>query len=146
MLSLDYIAGCIDCDGSISISSRNRDNSFNFVVNFRQLEYARPYLEEMQQILGAGKIYTHSGPGQKMLTWQTTTMEEARKVCQILIPYLKFKRRQAELVVKAIDIWESSKLGRKGAGFYHSQDAKDQIKVIAKSLNINNQTNTIRKK
>src|SRR5574339_1079935 len=93
-LSLDYIAGAIDADGSISISiSKNRyvnkrgesEPQFSFVINLRCIQKNRWLLEDVVETLGAGKIYDHkasSPTSTAMSSWQTTTHEDTLYVCE----------------------------------------------------------------
>lgn len=144
MISLSYIAGLIDADGSISISKRSasggRYTSWAFVVNFRQLETARSTIEELKALLGAGSIYDHTGGGTlKMLSWQTTRIGEAQRVCEILLPHLIIKSRQAQEMLRAIDLWNQYKVGK-----ISRVEADSQIEYIARNMNVNNQTSTYR--
>lgn len=139
MLSLEYIAGLIDCDGSLCISYKKRDNAWSFVVNFRQLEKARPILEELQSTLQVGKIYYHSGGGpQKMLTWQTTNIEDTRKVCHLLRQHLRIKQTEATQMLLAISFWRSYK-----KGLMSRQEADSYIDECISKMNLCNQTGRI---
>lgn len=146
-LSLDYIAGLIDADGSISISKKNWKQGkysyqyWNFIINFRQLEISREVVEAVQTKIGAGKIYNHKGGGtKKMLTWQTTKHDEAAKVCELLLPYLHIKVFQASELIRAVGVWNSYKVGQ-----ISHEEADCIIGEIALSLNNNNQTETSRR-
>lgn len=157
MLNLNYIAGLIDADGSISISvSKNRykkkDNSdtsiqFAFIVNFRQVDRYRSIVEELQETLGVGKIYdfNQTGRSQPMITWQTTKEEETLLVCKTLLPYLRIKKDQAELIIQALEIWEQGRLGRRGVGYYHTEESKQQVLEISARMNPSQQKDTSRR-
>lgn len=157
MLSLEYIAGLIDSDGSISISlSKNRYKrkdsvgdetvSFAFIVNFRQVNQYKFILEEIQETLGIGKIYNHTNAnGQPMSSWQTTKELEALEICRILLPYLRIKKDQAELMIEALTIWQSGRLGRKGAGYYHTEESKKEVIRISNLMNPSQQKETSRR-
>jgi hypothetical protein len=139
VLSLDYIAGLIDCDGSICISYRKRENAWAFVVNFRQLEKARFVLEDLQETLGAGKIYRHSGAGpQKMLTWQTTKIVETEEVCIRLHPYLRIKQNEATLMLAAISWWQKYR-----NGYITRKEADEAILRCKSKMNYSNQTGRV---
>lgn len=151
-MNLDYIAGLMDADGSFNISiSKNRyvnkkgtsEPQFSFVCNFRQLERARDVLEEIQKVFGAGKIYNHSHAGsQKMLTWQTTSAFETLEVCNQLLPYLRVKRNDCQLLIKALNLWLNSPReshgGRPGVG----PVIKQQIADISSQMNLSQQKET----
>lgn len=156
--SLEYIAGLIDSDGSISISlSRNRYKRKTnqgtetiqpaFIINFRQVERYLAVVEELQQTLGLGKIYCDKKPNrsQPMISWQTTKEEEALKFCTLILPYLKIKKEQAQYMIEALTIWEQGRLGRKGAGYYHTEKAKSEIIRISSLMNPSQQKETSRR-
>jgi hypothetical protein len=116
-LPLEYIAGLIDADGSISISiSKNRyvnkkgnsELQFAFVINLRLIPKHREVLEAVQQTLGVGKIYEHkaySPTSSAMLSWQTTTHEDTIMACSKLLPYLYLKKNEARLMIEALSAW-----------------------------------------
>jgi hypothetical protein len=143
MDTLSYIGGLLDADGSFSISiSLNRytnkqgvsEPQFAFTVNFRQLEKARPVLELIQETFSAGKIYNHSNPGQKMLTWQTTKPSEAREVCNKVLPYLIIKRHECELLLEALDLWLDTPRGT-GWGNPIKPEVKMRVSEISSEMN-----------
>jgi hypothetical protein len=149
-LSLEYIAGLLDADGSFSISiSKNRytnkkgisEPQFSFVVNFRQLEKADYILEAIQGRFGAGKIYKH---GDRMLTWQTTTVQDTLRVCQEIEPYLFIKKEDCHKLINACILWiEAPRL--KGPGRPRSIEVKQQIMDISTSMNEGQQKSTSRR-
>jgi hypothetical protein len=156
LLDLRYIAGLIDADGSFSISAskaryKRKDGTesssqISFVVNFRQVRRYEYILEAIQQTLGVGKIYKFSGGGSApMVTWQTTKESEALLVCQTLLPYLEIKKPQARYMIDALEIWEQGRLDRKGAGYLHTDQAKQDILTIASLMNPSQQKNTSRR-
>jgi len=156
-LSLDYIAGLIDADGSFSISvSKNRYKKadgtstaqFGFVINFRQLEIAAKVLEEIQLVLGGGSIYTHSHSGyQKMLTWQTTRGEESRRIAKILLPFLHIKNNSCELFIRALDLWlDTPREFGKGSGKPRIPDwVREEVIEISSQMNPSQQKETSRR-
>lgn len=145
-LNLEYIAGCIDCDGSISISYMKRDKTPRFVVNFRQVKRYEFILEDIQETLGVGKIYNHANTaGQPMLSWQTTKESETLVVCQTLLPYLRIKREQAQFMIDALTVWEQGRLGKKGAGYYHTEESKREVIRISNLMNSSQQKETSRR-
>lgn len=157
MYSLDYIAGLIDADGSISISvSKNRykrkdgtetSKQFAFVVNFRQVAKFRNVVEELQETLGIGKIYdfNQTGRSQPMVTWQTTKEEETLYVCQTLLPHLHIKDIQAQFMIEALTLWIENRGDRKGAGYRRPEWVKDRILEISSLMNEGQQKSTSRR-
>ena len=150
-LSLDYIAGLLDADGSFSISiSKNRytnkkgtsEPQFSFVVNFRQLEKADYILEAIQSRFSAGKIYKHSSEG--MLTWQTTTVQDTLRVCQEIEPYLFIKKNECQKLIEACTLWiEAPRL--KGPGRPRSIEVKQKVMDISSLMNEGQQKSTSRR-
>jgi hypothetical protein len=150
MLPLEYIAGLIDADGSISISvSKNRYTNkrgesapqFAFVVNLRLLQEFRPLLEEVQETLRAGKIYDHkaySATSTAMSSWQTTTHDDAMRVCEKLLPLLHIKKKEARLMIEALAAWRA--FGSKN----RTVEVKDFVLDIASQMN-NHQQKATRK-
>lgn len=146
MASLDYIAGCIDCDGSINISYHARDMVPRFVVNFRQVERYRFILEDIQETLRCGKIYTHVGNNsQPMVSWQTTRESETLEVCKTLLGHLRIKKEQAQYMIDALEVWEKGRLGRKGAGYYHTPESKQEVMRISSLMNPSQQKESSRR-
>ena len=158
MLSMEYIAGLIDSDGSISISlSRNRYKRKKgtggetiqpaFVVNFRQVEQYLWVVEELQETIGFGSIYLDKKKhiGQLMVSWQTTKEEDALAFCILIEPYLRIKKEQAQHMIEALEIWKSGRLGKKGAGYYHTEESKNEIIRISSLMNPSQQKESSRR-
>lgn len=147
MSNLDYIAACIDCDGSINISYNSRDKGPRFVVNFRQVARYGFILEEIQNTLGCGKIYNHTNTltSQPMLTWQTTNEADTLYVCKTLLGFLRIKKDQAQHMINALEIWQAGRLGRRGAGYYHTEESKRQVMEISTLMNPSQQKETSRR-
>jgi hypothetical protein len=150
-LSLEYIAGLIDADGSISISiSKNRyvnkkgnsEPQFAFVMNLRFIPKHREVLEAVQQTLGVGKIYEHkaySATSSAMLSWQTTTHFDTLWACTKLLPHLHLKKNEATLMIEALTAWLAFESRRK------SPELKEHIIEIANQMNTGQQKDTSRR-
>jgi len=116
-LPLNYIAGCIDCDGSFSISVIERTNKKYYqveirpVVNFSQLAKYRSVLEGIRDTLGAGRIYKRPGSNSDMpmLTWQTVAVGESLMVAEKLYGYLHIKKDICGRFIEATRLWIESK-------------------------------------
>jgi len=154
-LSLDYIAGLIDADGSFSVSVKFRKGKYTQieicpVVNFRCLDLYREVAESVQGTLGVGKIYDHSGgPNFKMVTWQTTKKLEALEVAERLIPYLHIKKDIAIEFADITRIWLTSIKKDWNSHSGVTARPKEVIVSLAKraiDLNLCNQTETNREK
>jgi hypothetical protein len=157
MLSLEYIAGCIDCDGSISISisenryknkSGNASPQFAFVINFRQVQQYKYIVEEIRDTLGVGAVYDHaasSNTSTAMSSWQTTKHEETVYVCRLLQPYLHIKQKEADLMIEALDLWLGNIGERKGVGYSRPDWVKDRVREIASQMNPSQQKESSRR-
>ena len=140
-LTIEYVAGLIDADGSISISvSKNRyitkkgtsEPQFAFVVNLRFIQEYRDILEEVKETLGAGHIYDHkaySKTSTAMSSWQTTTHDDTMKVCEMLLPHLRVKKKEATLMIQALTAWRA--FGTKN----HPVETKEFILELASQMN-----------
>jgi hypothetical protein len=157
-LSLDYIAGCLDCDGSFSISvafrslikGKYRQIELRPVINFRQIDKFKQTLEDIQSTLKAGKIYKHSHKGNyKMLTWQTTTKIEALNVAKIILPYLHIKKDICKEFIGITEEWLNSvniKANRKNKELIRSPEKIVELAKRTLGLNLCNQTDSTRQK
>ncbi len=113
-IDLSYIAGALDCDGSISISVskaryKKADGSdgeiqFQFTINIRQDERGKQLVYFAREVLGVGKIHEATGK-YKMYTWMPTNHKDTIYVLNILKPYLHIKHIEAEMMLEALDLW-----------------------------------------
>ena len=158
MFSLEYIAGCIDCDGSISISiSRNRYKSktggktspqFAFSINLRQVPQYKEFLLQVQSTLGMGSIYDHaatSSTATAMCSWQTTKQQETLDICKLLRPFLFIKQKEADLMIEALELWLNNLGERKGAGFSRPDWVKQRVIEISSQMNPSQQKESSRR-
>lgn len=122
-LSLEYIAGLIDADGSLSITIKDRGYKTNaFVwrptVNFRQLVRGESVLKDIQDTLG-GKIYKHSC--KDMMTWQVQAYDDVVRVCEKLLPYLRIKKEACRKMLSLMKRWNGPEFNK------HSARCKRQL-------------------
>lgn len=152
---LSYLAGALDCDGSISISvSKARykriDGSlgeiqFQFTVNIRQDIRGIEVLNYARDIFGVGSVHGPSKNG--MYTWQPTNHKDIIHVLNSILPYLKVKKPEANLMLKALDLWINtprikSVLGGKPRA---EKWVKDEIIEISSLMNPSQQKETSRR-
>lgn len=147
-LSLHYIAGLIDADGSFSISlsdRRYKGNALtvNPIINLRQLEKYREVLELVQETLGAGRIYKHVD---KMLTWQTTNQAETIRVAKKLYPYLHIKKDICRRFIDILMEWNGKKYNKYSSRNKHQLarpiELIEKMMDVAINLNAGQQTKT----
>jgi len=157
-LPLSHIAGLIGADGSFNISVIFKESAkykykqieIRPVVNFRCVDTYRWVAESIQETLGAGKIYNHSGGVNfKMVTWQTVKKDESLKVAEVLIPHLTIKK---DIAIEFADItktWLDSKRKNYSISKREVSRPKEVIVQLARraiDLNDCNQTRTNREK
>jgi hypothetical protein len=105
-----YLAGFIDGDGSsIAQILRRSDYVYKFqircTVQITQLTKRRHFLENIRQIIGYGNIRDRGNISDYVLT-------ETRSVYRLLkqlSPFLRLKKKQADLVIRIIEQLPSSK-------------------------------------
>jgi hypothetical protein len=160
-LSLDYIAGLIDADGSISIGvSKTRYPTskvprsemsrvqISFNINLRQVPQYRYILEDVKETLGLGSIYESkatSPTATTMTSWQSTKHSETMEACRVLQPYLKIKQKEANLMIAALTLWEENKGIGQGSGYSHPDWVKKQVIEISSLMNPSQQKETSRR-
>jgi len=154
-IPINHIAGLIGGDGSFNISVKFRKGKYTQieicpVVNFRCIDTYRWVAEGIQETLGAGKIYNHSGGVNfKMVTWQTTRKDEALRVAETLIPHLTIKKDIAIEFADITRIWLNSKRDNYKISKGEVSRPKEVIVALAEraiDLNDCNQTRTNREK
>lgn len=99
-----YLAGLIDGDGAI-IAQFVRNNQYllkfqiRFTVQITQLKKRRHFLEDLINIIGVGTVRDRDNISDYVLT-------DTKLVCdflKLIVPYLRIKKKQANLVIKIIE-------------------------------------------
>lgn len=104
IIDLAYAAGILDGEGTFVISEvksrshRQRKNPQH--VMSVAVSMTDPEIPVMLQDLFGGNLGTYAYNGYRPQTRWSISGERAAKVCDALIPYLRLKRRQAELAVR----------------------------------------------
>lgn len=92
-----YWAGLLDGEGSIVISKSGDNYHFIRIMIYQKDPMV---LKQAQEEFGVGSLQTHlMGLGGPVWSWHTTT-NKAEKVLREIIPYLRIKRKQAELALE----------------------------------------------
>jgi hypothetical protein len=138
---LIYLAGFIDGDGSIIAQMvRRKDYVFRFqirlAIQITQHKKRRHSLEDIRQIIGYGTIRDRGNVSDYVIT-------EARCVYSFLkqlSPFLRFKKRQANLVIRILEQLPSSK--KSAPLFIELCQIVDQVAELndSKSRSITSQT------
>lgn len=98
-----YLAGCIDCDGSISIVKGNRPK-----VNIVSVH--RGYLERIQEIAGCGNIYLFKKErkngkyvSKDMYEFHIGAAKFLKAFLEQIEPYLILKKEKARKTLRFLD-------------------------------------------
>lgn len=107
---LAYMAGFIDSDGSLIAQIVKKDDyvykhQLRFSIQFSQRTSRKHHLEKMCEDVGYGYVVTRNNMSDYVIT-------DVRIVCeflQLLQPYLRIKKKQANLMIKTIQELPSAK-------------------------------------
>ena len=157
-LSILYIAGLIDGDGSFQLQIKFRDKVGRFQINprvqigFKHLKKQERLLRKVQKFFDAGKTYiSNKGKENAIIRWMTTNVDDTIKVCELVIPYLEIKGEQAKKLSWVCKLMKSKKGKRYCKGItttsfdIYSKIEMLKIAKIATTMNAGMQTNRFRK-
>ena len=139
-LTAAYIAGFVDGEGHISIYPfvrKDRDNQVYYKAQFKVTNTNKEIIEWLKASFG-GWIYTQnmSNPLHKIAYTWSLDSKNLKLVLQSIYPYLKIKKKQAELVL------EKLKLAEKFSGMVYEKEQVEQIRNIYLKLRILNKRGT----
>ena len=117
-LDLAYIAGFLDGDGSIMLQLQRQDRgkeifSVKTVICFYQDNRYREDIEWIQKILGCGYVYTRND---HICELRVEGFQRVFDVLMHLKPYLRLKRKQAELLIELIPKLQQKLLSKQDVG------------------------------
>ena len=151
--SLIWLAGFIDGDGSIHIGVRIQNANGNDyiairpVLNITQHIDCKWICDYVQKELNIGSVYVaNRNNASAKATWQTLRIDDMITVLELIQPYLKLKKRQANAVLPVLKAWSiEAKKGRAGKNMYGGDRLRSQkivldIVKVATSLNANMRT------
>lgn len=158
-LSIPYIAGLIDGDGSFQLQIKFRDRkNKTFQINprvqigFKYLPKEEKLLYQIQKYFNAGKIYiSNKGKENATMRWFTTNIDDHIKVCKLVIPFLELKKEQAKKLLSVCELMKSKRKKRYCKGLatssfdIYSKTEMLKIAEIATTMNVGTQTNRFRK-
>lgn len=110
---LAYMAGFIDSDGSLMAQLvKKPDYAYKYQIRlsiqFSQRTSRKHHLEKFREEVGYGHVITRNDMSDFVIT-------EARIVCEfleLLQPYLRIKKKQANLIIKIIQELPSAKVSK----------------------------------
>lgn len=111
-LTYAYLAGAIDADGFITIARSSRSKGekyahrptyYNAKIGFTETSPIIPHL--LKETFG-GSSYEHQPKNPEHKRWYNWQIQnvKAADALRRLLPYLRLKRRQAELVLEFLDL------------------------------------------
>lgn len=105
-IDLAYIAGFLDGDGSLMIQIKNRNDTklghrFMLTICFYQKSDHEKPLFWMRQILGIGYI---SRRKDRITELRINGFRQVNEIIKKLIPFIKFKKKQAKAIYKASNL------------------------------------------
>lgn len=104
-VELAYICGFIDADGCIALYK----NKGGYRPSIEIAQVHLPILKWIKDKLGYGRIYTREGKGKNRTAYILSLFpSEVRSILPIILPYLKCKNVQAELLLKYFDVVDTS--------------------------------------
>jgi hypothetical protein len=138
----NFIGGLFEGEGSFSISLVERFAkqrpflSISAMARIGMKEYNKDMLIQMRDYLNLGKIYlSNSGQENGVVSWQTTNYRELESFINRIKDKLYHKKYQAEIMLKAIDIY-FKKYEDKGNRI-KKRSEEDIMQIIKHSLEMN---------
>lgn len=115
-INLSYIAGFLDGDGSLMLQIKKRKDGrlkrrFMCTICFYQDSRHEKPLYWIKNILGIGYI-SHRNDGMSEL--RINGFKQSRNILKSLLPFLRFKRIQAQAFYKAADLLSKKRGNRLG--------------------------------
>jgi len=102
-LSLEYIAGFMDGEGTFTIvkHTSSADGYLRFNVSVTVGSTYKPVLEGIIETIGVGKIYNvKQMVNKRFYSLEFRKRSDVITICQALIPFLVEKRQQAEVLLE----------------------------------------------
>lgn len=127
-----YLAGFLDADGSIMLQFKKRsDVRYKYrakaTICFYQKEKDKKGLEQLKDIAKSGYVYSRND---NMAEWRVEGHARVKDFLLKLLPYLRFKQRQAQLLLQALKI-----LKKKA---YSANDLLEVCQIANKISDLNN--------
>ena len=126
-INLAYIAGFLDGDGSLMLQVKKRKDGklkYRFMATicfYQDTRHEQP-LKWIRDILGIGFI---SRRNDGMSELRINGFKQVRDIIKILLPFIKFKRIQAECIYEASRILSSKNL---------SKLSRNELQIIIDSI------------
>lgn len=133
-LDYAYLAGFFDGEGHISIHFylypyNKHMLSINTIVQVGMAYYEKTRLKEIQEFYG-GKFYIPLS--KRDCVWSLRNRDLQKQILPRMLPYMHFRRKQAELLLKALQILSNRK------DTYTPRPKEDILKIAKLSEEISN--------
>lgn len=132
-----YLAGFFDGEGSITITAgmdrkKGKTPNYQMVVAVGQ---KRPeIILTIHQMVGMGKVYDRTSYRESVWYWRITHVQ-AREFLIVLLPYLKIKKREAELAIEFVGKFnQSTRIFTPGPTPQNIVDEKEWYRVELQKL------------
>ena len=148
-LFLSWLAGFIDGDGCMSISVSFSNNQFRIrqQVRIALKEDNDWILKEIQEKTYIGKVYySNKGKPNGICSWQTVSYKDTINITELILPYLRLKKKKAEKFLEALKLLDGSKKkvgGKRQKGVF-LRDKETYLKIIKIATTLNNDRQTKR--
>ncbi len=139
-IDLAYIAGFLDGDGSLMLQIKNRKDGiskirFMSTICFYQDTRHEKDLFWIQKVLGKGYFYRRNdGMSELRINGYTSV----KSILELLKPYIRFKKIQAQALIEACTILSSKK--------YKMLDREQRVKLVDLIVVIQNENYVTKKK
>lgn len=141
---LAWLAGFADGEASFTLSVQKRRTSsgrwsLNIypTISIHQHAGRRFVLDEIVERVGFGAVYLRRGG--TMAHYQPTSRDDARRFVALLLPHLRVKKPQAELILRSLDLLDLRT--KAGVDHFHGERVLDrdvamQLVEIAATINM----------
>jgi hypothetical protein len=99
---LAYLAGVIDSDGCITITCRKIGNCLSYREMMTLTQVSQEAVDMLHNEFGGSRSIKAINDQKPLYVWQATTATAAA-CAEALLPYLRIKKRQAELLLMLSD-------------------------------------------
>jgi hypothetical protein len=109
-----YFAGLVDGEGTVSlwrnVNPKNR-SGVSYKVTFTIAQANAPFLEDVRTMVANGVVALsgRNKPHQKVTYALRFNGSQARWILPQIMPYLRIKRRQAEIVMEYLGLFDTSR-------------------------------------
>ena len=114
-VNLAYMAGMFDGEGCIGITSvKRKDRPHKSYRLYCKLGMCNPHIPQLFRFNFGGALRHYQKESHRIVWDWSVSNDTALEFLQILLPYLRLKRNEAELAFQFRDGMKNSTLGRKG--------------------------------